>query len=236
MYYCLGKFAVVTDILLLPLDMCSISVLKLYRVTKSSLSPEVVALSNGIDIGIFIRVLAIELLTGILTRYLIDTRNSYSVISPFGLSPCEEDTMEELNIPADSSGKQEKNDDHPKIEIREQTLRDKLFQFDQEHVEMMKLLVLADSANAYSSLASGFPNPTEKTIKVLLSYIRNWMNLLALSFVDKDYNLADCGTKKDTVANRLLRVVAQTNIFKIGFMGGSGSKINVKSRRKVAPV
>ena len=92
MYYCLGKFAVVTDILLLPLEMCSISVLKLYRVTKSSLSPEVVALSNGIDIGIFIRVLAIELLTGIFMRDLIDTHNSYSVLSPFGLSHCEEDT------------------------------------------------------------------------------------------------------------------------------------------------
>ena len=55
---------------------------KLYRFTKSSLSPDVVALIDGIDIGVFTRVVAIELSTGSFLRDLVGAQFVFCLI-PF---------------------------------------------------------------------------------------------------------------------------------------------------------
>ena len=97
---------------------------------------------------------------------------------------------------------------------------------------MVKWSVLTDSANASSSLAPGSPHPTEETANVLSSYLRNWVKLLVLCFGDNDYNLADCGSKNDTVSNRLLRVAHQTNVFEIGSMGRRWMQAQRENRMK----
>ena len=94
---------------------------KFYRASERSLSSEVAALSNGIDIGILARSLADELLTGAFLRDLVDARNSYSASSPFGLSPCEEDTLKEINLHGSPLGPLVKADAQPEPVIREHT-------------------------------------------------------------------------------------------------------------------
>ena len=119
------------------------------------------------------------------------------------------------------------------------TQREKLLTFDREQIDLRKLLVLTDSANAYASLVSGHPAPNEKKLRVLLRYVRNILNLLAISFLDKDYNLADAGAKGNLGNRRLLGIAAETNISKIGFIGRQAVKKlrdDRKRAEKVAPV
>ena len=201
---------------------------KIYRVCKSSLAAECIGISNGADIGLRTRVLGVEILTGVFLREVVDSKNSYSVTSPFGFAPGLSDVKTEVQSLLRTG------EDNPVCPVsapplecsaeeilQEKTIRDKLFAFDKEQLGVLKLLMLTDSANAYSSLVSGFPHTVEKSMRVILSYTRNLLTVMCISFIDKDYNLADCGTKSPSVIQGLLTQVLQRNIFKLGFMGRS---------------
>ena len=197
---------------------------RIYRVCKSSVGAECVAISNGADLGIWVRILTIELLTGVFLRELLDTKNSYSITSPFGLSPSENMVRVEMSawgegeemFPGDVKSQERFQSE---LQLQEQTLMDRMQKFEQEHVDLVKLLLLTDSANAYASLITGFPNTTERALRIVLAYTRNLLNIMAISFVDKDYNLADSGTKSHTVLHKLLDLALKFNFFKVGFMG-----------------
>ena len=105
--------------------------------------------------------------------------------------------------------------------LHEKTIRDKLFALGNEQLGASKLLMLTDSANAYASLVSGSPHTVEKSMRVILSYTRNLLTAMRISFADKDYNLPDGGTKSHSVIQGLIAQVLQYNLFKIGFMGRS---------------
>ena len=200
---------------------------KIYRVCKSSLAAECVGISNGADIGLWTRVLGVELFTGVFLREMVDCNNSYSATSPFGFSPGLSDIKHEMqpliNWPCHPGGVSSPviTKLPPTDACQEKTLRDKLFAFGQEQVGVMKLLMLTGSANAYSSLVTGFPRTAEKSLRIILPYTRNLLTVMCISFIDKDYNLADCGTKSETRILSLWKKVLQFNIPKIGFMGRS---------------
>ena len=107
----------------------------------------------------------------------------------------------------------------PELQMHEQTLRGRLQKFEQEQVDLVKLLLLTDSADAYASLVTGFPNTTERALRIALAYTRNLLNIMAISFADIDYNLADSGTKSRTVLRKLLDLALKFDFSKVGFMG-----------------
>ena len=60
---------------------------KIHRVRKSSLAAESIELSNGCDLIMWLRMLAIEMRNGLFLREIVDAENGYSVVSPFGYVP-----------------------------------------------------------------------------------------------------------------------------------------------------
>ena len=91
--------------------------------------------------------------------------------------------------------------------------------FNESHVEMLKTFVFTDASNAYSSIISGFPSTTERFLRINLSYIRDLTPLIVLTYIDKDYNLSDSGSKSTNGQHSLLLLAMQYNTFKFGFIG-----------------
>lgn len=79
--------------------------------------------------------------------------------------------------------------------------------------------MFTDAANAYTSVMSGFPNTTERFLRINLSYIRDLSPLVVLTYIDKNYNLSDSGTKTEQGKHTLLQMAMQYNWFKFGFIG-----------------
>ena len=48
------------------------------------------------------------------------------------------------------------------------------------------LLLLTDSANCYASLLRGKPCTVEKCVRIQSSYLRDLLDAIALTFIDKD--------------------------------------------------
>ena len=84
---------------------------------------------------------------------------------------------------------------------------------------MLKTFVFTDASNAYSSIISGFPSTTERFLRINLSYIRDLTPLIVLTYIDKDYNLSDSGSKSTNGQHSLLLLAMQYNTFKFGFIG-----------------
>ena len=61
---------------------------------------------------------------------------------------------------------------------------------------MIKTIVMTDSANAYSSILSGNPMCSEKQVRISLFCVRDVMDIITLSFIDKTFNLSDSGAKE----------------------------------------
>ena len=60
----------------------------------------------------------------------------------------------------------------------------------------MKTLVMTDSANAYSAILPGNPMCSEKQVRISLLCVRDVMDIVTLSFIDKTFNLSDSGAKE----------------------------------------
>ena len=205
---------------------------KLHRVCRSSLAAEVLALSDGCDIALWNKTLLVEISSGRFLREILEPANGYLLQTPFGLVPSVEEVqleMKELAMKADMGRTvvAEKSDlnlnDEPKVLSDEDSkenmdkIRGNLFKFDNKYVDLLKLLVFTDSANAYASILSGHPATLERTLRIQLSYVRDLSTLCCISFIDKDYNLADAGTKTVGGKKRLLHIAMSYNTFKFGF-------------------
>ena len=129
---------------------------KIRRVCKSSLAAESIALSNGCDLSMWLRMLTIEMCTGLFLREIVDAENGYSAVSPFGYAPGNQEIEMELQdlAMADETECSKKTLDEKAL-FGEQTLRERLFKFDKEQVGMCKLLIMTDSANAFFQFEFG---------------------------------------------------------------------------------
>ena len=98
---------------------------------------------------------------------------------------------------------------------------------------LVKTLVMADCANAYSSIASGYPRCVEKQLRISLSCIRDMTDVLNISFVDKDFNLADSSTKEYGL-EKIATAFLDSGYFKVGFLGRKELAVQKERRLKDA--
>ena len=82
----------------------------------------------------------------------------------------------------------------------------------------IRVVVLTDCSNAHASVHSIQPRSTDKSTKIVLGYIRDYLSYLCLTFIDAGFNLADTGTKTDANKGIWLSFI-ETNEFRIGFVG-----------------
>ena len=68
-------------------------------------------------------------------------------------------------------------------------------EFPEAYVATFGTFAFTDAANAYTSVMSGFPNTTERFARINLSYFRDLSPLVVLTYIAKNYNLGDPGTK-----------------------------------------
>ena len=225
---------------------------KLHRVCRSSLAAEVLALNDGRDIALRNETLLVEISSGRFFREIPEPSSGYLLQTPLGLVPSGEEVqqeMKELAMKADTekslpSKKHEMNlKDEPKMLSVEDSkenmdrIRGNLVQFDNKYVGMLKLLVFTDSANAYASILSGHPATSERTLRIQLSYVRDLSALCCVSFIDKDYNLADAGAKTVGGKNRLLHIAMSYSAFKFGFLGRKKVRgfMNIRKELRASP-
>ena len=109
--------------------------------------------------------------------------------------------------------------------------KDKLINqlFDRSHkgddiVFWCRMLLMTDSANCFSSILSGSPSSTEKSIRIILAYLRDMCEVMSLTFIDHNYNLTDSPTKEKGGNHAIMLSFLRWGIFRIGFLGRSQMK------------
>ena len=197
---------------------------EIQRVHRSSLVAEAVALSNSADLSIWIRVLLLEMIMGQFCKELVDPSTQFKLLVPFGAAPANEDVFQELfgkvREPVrifDVRGESPNKDQLAKAMC-------KLDENPDYMQSWRRLLLMTNSYNCYSSIISGSPGNSEKSINVQLAYVRDASGSLALTFIDKNFNSADCSTKTQGENNKILRTFLKYGCFKIGFCRASESK------------
>ena len=183
---------------------------KIIRTCRSSLSAETVSLYNTCDLALWLRVLIIEILLGKVYREIVDGSESYKLITPFGRAPLASQIIDELDLPRPLKP----------AEVKEMT-NEALFHKNHALLaleNLVKTLLLTDSANAYSSVLSGNPSCAEKQTRIGLGCVRDRSDVITLSFIDKDFNLADATTKERSNF-KILHLFFEEGYFRIGFLG-----------------
>ena len=82
----------------------------------------------------------------------------------------------------------------------------------------IRTIVLTDCGNAHAAVHSVQPKCVDKSTRILLNYIRDYLSFLRLTFVGAGSNRADAGSKIDSDKN-LWRRIIETNNFRLSFMG-----------------
>lgn len=77
-------------------DFLDVSARRVSRICRSSLAPDAVALGNGFDFTIRIRILSIETLTGCFAKEIIDVNPHYKLLTPFDDSPSVQKVQTEM--------------------------------------------------------------------------------------------------------------------------------------------
>ena len=182
---------------------------KLLRTCRPSLASEALSLQHTCDLVIWLGILILEILTGTVYRELADGNKSFNLITPFGLPSLAEQIQAEIF--SDCSSKS----------VPTATSANILFDKANELADlpnMVKTIVMTDSANAYSSILPGNPSCSEKQVRISLLRVRDVMDILTLSFIDKTFNLSDSGAEERgdyKIAHHFFR----TGFFKVGFLG-----------------
>ena len=84
--------------------------------------------------------------------------------------------------------------------------------------EAFKIILLTDCSNAHAAITQLQPRAVDRSLRILLCYVRDHMSRMSMSFVDATFNIADAGTKargNDHLWHRL----TTSNDFTVGFMG-----------------
>ena len=88
-----------------------------------------------------------------------------------------------------------------------------------------RMLLMTDSANCFSSILSGSPTSIEKSARIVLAYLRDMCDVIALTFIDHNYNLTDSPTKEKGGNHAILLSFLRWGIFRIGFLGRTQMEI-----------
>ena len=197
---------------------------RIQRVCKSTLAAEAAALSTAADAGIWLRVLFIEMVTGSFEKTLIQPKSSFRLFSPFQESPSMNTVLSELerNALHETNGFDLHSDS-----ISKDKLINQLFDRTQKGDDIIfwcRMLLMTDSANCFSSVLSGSPSSTEKSVRIILAYLRDMCEVISLTFIDHNYNLTDSPTKEKGGNHAIMLSFLRWGIFRIGFLGRSKMK------------
>ena len=91
-------------------------------------------------------------------------------------------------------------------------------------VFLRRAILLTDSDICYSAVLAGKSNAAERTVRAQLAYIRDMSETISLTFIDKDYNLADSLSKTKGGQHSLLLNFLRYSLFRIGFVGRGAAK------------
>ena len=86
------------------------------------------------------------------------------------------------------------------------------------------MLSMTDSANCFSSILSGAPSAVEKSVRIILAYLRDMCDVISLTFIDHNYNLTDSPTTEKGGNRAILLSFIRWGIFRIGFPGRTQMK------------
>ena len=122
-----------------------------------------------------------------------------------------------INIPCNKCGRSQ-NYSIPELETA--------FAHALEHEaeNMIRVVVLIDCSNAHATVHAAQTRAVDRSTKIALGYIRDYLAEVCLTFIDAGFNLADAGAKKDASRNIWLQCV-EANLFRIGFVGRENTKI-----------
>ena len=101
--------------------------------------------------------------------------------------------------------------------------------------QSVHVILLTDCSNAHSAVHTVQPRSTDKSTRILLSYIRDYLAFLTLTFIDAGFNVADLGTKINPNIGPWNRLVKE-NRFTIGFLGRIKYKNFSNQTQQSAPI
>ena len=159
------------------------------RVARSSLAAEVIALSDCIDVIQWARSYLFEVLIGRFETHTLNARDQFPLQTPFARDRSD-DTNALTMVTCDFC--------ETTSPIDFQAIQETCniwFTKESDGADRMRCLALTDCSNAYASINAVSANSTERSMRILLAYIRDNLVSLCLSFVDASRNIADVGAK-----------------------------------------
>merc|ERR1711989_261813 len=82
----------------------------------------------------------------------------------------------------------------------------------------LQILIMTDCSNVFASLTSYQPRITDRSMKILIYYLRDNMSRVAFSSIDNGWNIADVGTKEKSNLSKW-KDITNNNLSEIGFLG-----------------
>ena len=211
---------------------------KLRRVARSSLTAEVVALCTTIDTCYWFQALLHETFFGKFLLDSFDPDKPSPLFAPFpapvGSSSASNRTIFLSSTAAAQFDSSEiisslvllssVSPERAPVSISFSLIRHVYDSFfvrkDRVDSESIPILILTDSANAFSSSHGGNPRSIDRHTRIHMCYIRDGLDRYNLSFCSAGFNLADCGTKlKGQVS--LVETAFRDNRCRIGFLSRS---------------
>ena len=98
---------------------------------------------------------------------------------------------------------------------------------------MFGILLLTDCSNAHAACQQVQPRAQDRSLRILLCYLRDHLSRAAMSFVDSRFNVADAGTKHPGNQDIWVQLVKQ-NRFTVGFMGRKMARALEEATKKRA--
>ena len=203
---------------------------KIHRVVRSSLAAEVIALCSTIDLTYWLQSVLHELFFGKFLREQFDYSPPSPLLAPFSSDHWDsgQNSTEPEKI-ALSSTCSAFLCHHPVISVHfedgsgffnMESIRrsyDTFLQSDLSRDENIYLLILTDSANAFSSSHGGNPRSLDKHSRIHMCYVRDGLDRYNLSFAAAGFNVSDCGAKYKG-AYHLVENIWIRNRCQIGFL------------------
>ena len=204
---------------------------KVDRIARSSLAAEVIALSPGVDILQWIRTYFHEIMTGEFSTQLLLAEDLFPLQTPFlkHLEEVEHSEKEEQKIGVMSWC-------YFFAIVRRVCLWRRCsfntIVFAVTNVindGSISAIALTGCPNAYATISAVSVNSNDRSMRILLAYIRDNTATVCLSFLDAVFNLADVATKRYGNAG-IYRKFVETGKFTISFLGRKLSDALANSR------
>ena len=206
---------------------------KIHRTCMSSLSAEIISLSNVCDLSVWTRAVCLGILVGGMFQDLALPNILYKLVTPFGAPPVASQISDEIHNRTAEKNRLGEVDEHEEQTARRRDIQT-LFQPNGRFnlINLLETLILTDSANAYPSVLPGNPNVSDRQTRIALSAVRDLAETTVLSFVGKNCNLADVRAKSERSNLDILLAFLKKGRFTIGFPGGEEATKRIRIQKE----